>query len=42
MPVSEELDEMIEMARAIRMTPEHCSPTFREVRGTWGTGAAQL
>jgi hypothetical protein len=34
--VSEELDELIEMARTIRMTPEEGIPCL-ERRETWGT-----
>jgi hypothetical protein len=48
--VSEELDELIEMARTIRMTPEQGNPMSRKARdpstplraGLWGTRGAAL
>jgi hypothetical protein len=39
--VSEELDELIEMARTMRMTPEQGIPCL-ERRETWGTRGAGL
>ena len=40
-PVSEELNELIDMTRTIRMTPEQGIPCL-ERRETWGTRGAAL